>query len=279
MLPTDTDKAIDVAELAIYAILTPPALYCLFRHGVQGLLGWLYIIIYCTIRLVAAGLKLKSDRDHTIFSGALIVDNIGLSPLLLSAAGILHEAYVTNPNCPRPLQLCKLTLGTSLPSRHARNAIKNSKLEWAVVLQYHILVSTALALIAASVANLASSDPSSSDMGILKGGFAIIFVAWAVLVLATLFSLLRPASYTSLAGNDDSFRNGTLLLNAVLFSLPMTLLRTIYGAINLFGSGTSMETSSFSTNVAADVCMNLLPPMLATIVFVVVGLLTPPRGK
>jgi prolipoprotein diacylglyceryltransferase len=92
MLPTNTDKAIDVVELAVYAILTLPAIYCLIRHGPQGILGWLYLIIYCTIRLVAAGLKLKGDLDHTISSGALIVDNIGLSPLLLGAAGILHEA-------------------------------------------------------------------------------------------------------------------------------------------------------------------------------------------
>lgn len=92
MLPTDTDKAIDLAELIIYAILSIPAIYCLVRHGKQGLLGWLYIFLYCTIRLIAAGLKYKSDQDHKVSTGALVVDNIGLSPLLLGAAGILHEA-------------------------------------------------------------------------------------------------------------------------------------------------------------------------------------------
>lgn len=92
MLPTDTDKAVDLAELVIYGILIIPTTYCLVRHGTQGLLGWIYIFAYCTIRLVASGLKYKSDQDHELSTGALIVDNIGLSPLLLGAAGILHEA-------------------------------------------------------------------------------------------------------------------------------------------------------------------------------------------
>lgn len=92
MLPTASDKAIDLAELVIYGILTIPAIYCMVRHGKQGFLGWLYIFLYCTIRLIAVGLKYKSDQDHEESTGALVVENIGLSPLLLGAAGILHEA-------------------------------------------------------------------------------------------------------------------------------------------------------------------------------------------
>ncbi|KAF3402690.1 hypothetical protein DPV78_004795 [Talaromyces pinophilus] len=250
MLPTNTDKAIDLAELVIYGSLTIPTIYCLVRHGKQGLLGWLYIVIYCTIRLIAAGLKYKSDQDHEVSTGALVVDNIGLSPLLLGAAGILHEA------------------------RYSRHAIKNSKIEWLCVLQYHVLVSAGLALIAVSVSDLVKPDSSNSGTGLLKGGFAILFVSWVILAIATLFSMKRPASYTHLT-NDNSFHDGTLLLNAVVFSLPMSLLRAIYGAINLFGSGTSTGTSAFSSNVAADVCMSLIPPMLATLVFIAIGLITP----
>lgn len=206
MLPTDTDKAIDLAELVIYGSLTIPTIYCVVRHGKHGLLGWLYIFIYCTIRLIAAGLKYKSDQDHEVSTGALIVDNIGLSPLLLGAAGILHEASVVSPFfCVYILQLT-----SGITSRYARHAIKNSKIEWLCVLQYHVLVSTGLALVAVSVSDLVKPDSSNSGTGLLKGGFAILFVSWVILAIATLFSMKRPASYTQLT-NDKSFRDGTLV--------------------------------------------------------------------
>ncbi|EED15678.1 conserved hypothetical protein [Talaromyces stipitatus ATCC 10500] len=211
------------------------------------------MVLHCHLLynpLIAAGLKYKSDQDHNLSSGALIVDNIGLSPLLLGAAGILHEA------------------------RYARHAIRNHKVEWLVVLQYHMLVSAGLALIAVSISNLVKPDSSGSGLGLLKGGFAVLFISWVILFLATVFSMQRPASFNQLA-NDESFRNGALLLNAALLSLPMTLLRAVYGAINLFGSGKSVDTAAFSSNIPADVCMSLIPPMLATFAFVGVGLITP----
>lgn len=92
MVATNVDKAIEIFQLIIYAILILPAIYCQSRHGRPGLLGWFYVVVYCLIRLIAAGLMLKSDTNHDTSTAAMIVDNIGLSPLLLGAAGILHEA-------------------------------------------------------------------------------------------------------------------------------------------------------------------------------------------
>lgn len=68
------------------------------------------------------------------------------------------------------------------------------------------------------------------------------------------------------------------LLNAVLFSLPFILLRAIYGAINLFGSGNTIGSSSFSSSVAANVIMNVLSQLFATIMFVVAGIRTVKLG-
>lgn len=55
----------------------------------------------------------------------------------------------------------------------------------------------------------------------------------------------------------------------------MILLRSIYGAINLFGS----DESSFSSNLAADVCMSVIPPMLAIIFFIMAGIKTHRLGS
>lgn len=83
---------LNVAQLAIYATLPLPTLYILIRHKIPGLLGWLYLFIFCNLRIIGSALALK---DGSADSTAAIISSIGLSPLLLAAAGILHEAYAS----------------------------------------------------------------------------------------------------------------------------------------------------------------------------------------
>lgn len=78
--------AIQTAELAICAVLALPVLYIIFKHKLPGLLGWAYLFIFCTLRIVGGGMALSNSPS------ASLVANIGLSPLILAAAGILHES-------------------------------------------------------------------------------------------------------------------------------------------------------------------------------------------
>jgi len=94
MIPTHADKALDILQLVLYIPLLLLSQYCLVRHGKKGFLGWFFVGGFCVIRLVAAGLKLHADKTGIQSSSATIVDNIGLSPIILAALGILHEAYV-----------------------------------------------------------------------------------------------------------------------------------------------------------------------------------------
>ena len=81
------------ASLVIYAILLQPTLYCLWAHGRHGFLGWFYLQIFCLLRVIGNALDLHSTATATKSSHSLlIINNIGLSPLLLATAGILHEA-------------------------------------------------------------------------------------------------------------------------------------------------------------------------------------------
>ncbi|KAH8705837.1 hypothetical protein BGW36DRAFT_259157, partial [Talaromyces proteolyticus] len=198
--------------------------------------------------IVASALKLHADIQATPSSGSVIVDNIGLSPLILAALGFLHQA------------------------RSVRGSIRSEKIEWLAVLQIHVLVTAGLALIAVGISSLLGTDPSDSDWALLKAGFAIVFIGWGLVSTGTLFSFRRPALYHEIDSNV--FCDGTILLNAVFFSLPFILLRAIYGSISLFGSGNSIGSSSFSSNVAADVIMNVLPQLFAVIIYVVAGLRT-----
>lgn len=80
---------LSAASLAIYAILAIPVLYLLVKHGCPGLMGWLLLFAFCTLRIIGGALVVKSS-SHS--ASASIISNIGLSPLLLAASGILQEA-------------------------------------------------------------------------------------------------------------------------------------------------------------------------------------------
>jgi hypothetical protein len=80
-------NALSVAELAIYIALAFPTVYLIIKHGRQGLLGWLFLFIFCTLRIIGGALAINSSSPT-----ANIISSVGLSPLLLATSGILHEA-------------------------------------------------------------------------------------------------------------------------------------------------------------------------------------------
>ena len=86
-------QQVSAFELAIYALLFPVTLFILVRHGHPGILGWLYLNIFATLRLVGAGLTISNGTS----TGALIINAVGLSPLLLANAGVIREMYVPLP--------------------------------------------------------------------------------------------------------------------------------------------------------------------------------------
>lgn len=84
-----------IALLAIYALYTPASIYLLVRHGKHGLLGWIYLVAFGSLRLVGSVLVITDENDHKNSSSASVINSIALSPLILTSFGILHEAYVS----------------------------------------------------------------------------------------------------------------------------------------------------------------------------------------
>ena len=81
-------SSVTTAQMAIYAVMIIPVLYLLKKHGKPGILGWLYFCAFCMLRILGGALALGGSKAATIIA------NVGLSPLLLAASGILHESYV-----------------------------------------------------------------------------------------------------------------------------------------------------------------------------------------
>jgi hypothetical protein len=88
----DSTGHLSVAELVVYILAVSLAFYCLIRHGKYGTLGWIYLVIFCILRIVGAALLIGSENKGTVSTTALIINGVALSPLLLSTDGILHES-------------------------------------------------------------------------------------------------------------------------------------------------------------------------------------------
>jgi hypothetical protein len=84
--------AYNTAQLAVYCVLALPILYLIFRHGRNGVLGYAYLFIFASLRIIGAALELGAENSRKPSTGAIVISNIGLSPLLLTSVGILHEA-------------------------------------------------------------------------------------------------------------------------------------------------------------------------------------------
>lgn len=80
-------NSLSAATCTIYSVLAIPVLYLLVRNGRYSLLGWLFLFFFCTLRMVGGGLAVN---DTSV--AANIISSVGLSPLLLATASILHEA-------------------------------------------------------------------------------------------------------------------------------------------------------------------------------------------
>ncbi|KAF7552223.1 hypothetical protein G7Z17_g4480 [Cylindrodendrum hubeiense] len=229
---------VSTAELAIYAILILPTLYILIKHGPPGYLGWFYVIIFFSLRIIGGAMSLNGS------SSASIVANIGLSPLLLAAAGILHEARV------------------------CRNRELDPKIEWIKVVLYHIHVTGGVALLAVGASHLQGDNPAPSDMTLVKVGLAILTVAWVILAGWAGISL-RPLA--TLNGPNPQ-RAGAILLYSVLFSVIFIGIRVIYSLVAMTSGHASINPNTAS--LAIQVLLQFLPELIAALSFIAAGAYT-----
>ena|ERR1700761_9339383 len=101
MAGLDSITSLAIAELIIYLLLLPIVSFLLVRHRIQGLLGWIYLIAFCILRIVASGLQIndhvQESHGKPPSTTAAIVNSVGVSPLILAIAGVIHEGYVSKP--------------------------------------------------------------------------------------------------------------------------------------------------------------------------------------
>lgn len=89
---TSPKEAVAIAELVVYVPLAFITLFIAYRHKFVKQLGWIYLNIFCAIRIAGAALEIASVKNPKSVSNArwaAILGSIALSPLLLTGFELL----------------------------------------------------------------------------------------------------------------------------------------------------------------------------------------------
>jgi len=215
---------------------------------VHGLLGWLYLFAFCTLRLVGSGLQISASKSEDVdkIATAALISSIGLSPLLLATTGILHEARF-----------------------HLRGN-SGKKTGWFLVFLIHFFVATGIALIGVGSSTFKPTHTKSSDHTLAAVGMIILLHSWVAILVWAAFTYF--ARYKFLA--PANYHIGLKLLYALFATLPFTLIRIVYSTIYVFSRSAALNP--LTGKLGVRIGLILIPELITCLIFIFAGLTTIP---
>lgn len=87
------DGIVSIVELIVYIPALIAAIIVCSRHGIHRSSGWIYTIILCVVRIAGAICQLLTINNQSdgLLKATIIIDSIGISPLLLATLGIISR--------------------------------------------------------------------------------------------------------------------------------------------------------------------------------------------
>lgn len=239
-----------VPSLAIAVILS-------YRHGLRRAAGWIYLVILSLMRIIGASMELatiSSPDNVSLITGAQILQNIGLSPLILVLLGLITRIYTAMPENRRP----------SIPNARILR-----------LLQVVVVVGLILSIVGGTTLGSTVGDELSNGEAISytvnsesKAGIALMIVGYVLLLLSALIMS------TKLGAIVDGEKR---LLLAVFVALPFVFVRLLYSILSAFDSSkANFRQFGGSTNAGYVVLgMCTIMEIIAVIIFEVVGMTLP----
>ncbi|KAJ5534074.1 hypothetical protein N7527_000328 [Penicillium freii] len=228
-----------IAQLALYAPRTLPTLYLLFRHGYHGLLAWLYLLALCVLRVTGAAMGLNDPHN----AGAQIISSIGLSPLLLSIDGVLHEArrYCLSPS---------------------------KRTEWSFMALIHVLVATGVVMVGVGAGGLLGDTPKPSDFIQYQGRYGAVGGCVGSARFVGAVDSLEWDGW----GEEKCWKPRGVILTGTLHALAVVEISVVYMLVAEFTQRADLNPTTGS--LAVRVVLGFLPELFAAIVLVFAGFVT-----
>ncbi|KAJ5738753.1 hypothetical protein N7493_001908 [Penicillium malachiteum] len=274
-----TAEHIAIAELVIYIPVTLLTIVVVLRHGFHKQLGWIYLSIFGVIRIAGAIMEVLSTNnpdDTNNKEWAVILQSVGLSPLLLSTLGLLKRIFdettrhlPSDPNSKTNIIIEGLSLLPgiigkiiSIFSKRATAISRRSK----VVQLLHLP-----ALIALILAISGGSDQASSNVSEHAGGkketqaaiiiFLLIYVTTCLLFVITVRDL------------REMLPSQKRIYICVFFALPLIAVRLLYSLISDFGHDAKFSLIDGDSSV--QLAMATIEEFLVVLMYTMLGVVTP----
>ena len=93
MMKFNSRGGVSIFELIIYFPAIVIAAIVCSRHGFGRSSGWIFVLILCLVRIIGACCQLATYHSETkgLLEAVIILDSIGISPLLLATLGLLSR--------------------------------------------------------------------------------------------------------------------------------------------------------------------------------------------
>lgn len=229
---------ISILELFIYFPAIIAAVLVCIRHGFGRSSGWVFTLILCLIRIIGACCQLATyeDQSQGLLEAALILDFVGLSPLLLATVGLLsrcaesinqHSSIFLHALHFRAVQLV-ITIGLILSIVGGTSSISSTGVY---------------------------TTQTSSKVGVVL--FIVSYVALFLIAALTTFHLSSAS-----AGEKR-------LDFAVVLALPFILVRLAYSALAVFSH--HHEFKLIGGSVAIMAIMSVLMEFIVVFIYLLVG--------
>lgn len=214
-----------VLGLIFYIPAFSLALYVCIKHGFRRSSGWLYILILCLVRIIGSVCQFISNKNPStgLLQAVLILDSIGISPLLLATLGVLSR-FVDFVN----------TRATPIFTvRHFR------------IVQIILTLGVVLSIAGGTSITL-SADGSYKSATSSKVGVLLYIVGFSATIIISLVSVPRRSV---VPGKERH-------VPVVIFlAIPFIVVRLLYSVLCAFGHNRlfSIATGSVSVTIGMSV--------------------------
>lgn len=236
-------SGVSIGELIFYTPALIIAAFLAFRHGFGRSAGWLFLIIFALARLIGAAMQLATISNPTsisLYTGYAILQNIGLSPLMLATLGLLSR-LLDNIN------------------RTHRTLISTRILK---LIELIILVALILGIVGGVNASDSFSSTGKYTPGSLsKAGTALFIVCYVAVVICTIL-IFFSVSHAS--------HGEKRIIFAVALALPFMLVRLVYAIISTFVNNKDFNLLTGSVTIL--LCVAFIEEAIIVILFEGVGL-------
>ena len=248
--------AIAIFQLVYYSPCLFGSIFVAGRHGALKSSGWIFLTIFCVVRIVgaSAGLatisKPHSDTPYTI---ALVCSVLGLSPLLMASLGLISRAYV-------------LFVGFALKKLISCRYYSILKQPWSTVFSFvivkivHVPAVVALILCIVGATNASSPAKIESESTVHIG----------IILYTVVFVMLVALTFGACLAKRRTGEGKGLLVFAILCALPFIFVRLLYALLAAFAHLSSINPVIGSRT--AELFMSVLEEMVVVVIYIATGL-------